>query len=155
MGDGKPDGWRCPTCGRRFVRRPHEHSCEVRSLEAHLERGSPAVRETFEALREVLGKIGPHGVVPVKTMILLRGASNFAGVTIKRDALDLEFASSRSLSHARIRKSQQFGPARFSHHIRLTGPGDIDASVARWLRAAYELGSGPRKPAAAARQKAR
>ena len=148
MATGKEEGWRCPTCGRRFVRRPHEHSCEVRSLEAHLERASPAVRETFDALCEVLRTIGPHGVVPVKTMILLRAVSNFGGVTIKRDALDLEFSSSRALSHARIRKSQQFGPTRFSHHIRLTGPGDVDASVARWLKAAYALGCGRKKPIA-------
>jgi hypothetical protein len=114
----------------------------VRSLEAHLERASPPVRETFEALREVLDKIGPHGVVPVKTMILLRAVSNFGNVTIKRNALDLEFASSRALSHARIRKSQQLGPARFTHHVRLTGPGDVDGRVARWLKAAYEMGCG-------------
>jgi hypothetical protein len=153
MSTSNEAGWRCPTCGRRFVRRPHEHSCELRSLAAHLERASPTVRETFEALRELLGRIGPHGVVPVKTMILLRGASNFGGVTIKRDALDLEFASSRALSHPRIRKSQQLGPSRFSHHVRLTSPGDIDASVGRWLKAAYELGGGRRKPAAAATPK--
>ena len=127
----------------------------MRSLEAHLERASPGVRETFEALREVLGKIGPHGVVPVKTMILLRAVSNFGGVTIKRDALDLEFASSRALSDARIRKSQRYGPTRFSHHVRLTGPTDVDASVARWLKAAYEMGCGRRKPPATARQKSR
>ena len=155
MATSKEEGWRCPTCGRRFVRRPHEHSCEVRSLEAHLECASPPVRETFEALLQMLAKIGPHGVVPVKTMILLRGVSNFGGVTIKSDALDLEFASSRALSHARIRKSQQLGPARFSHHVRLTGPADVDASLARWLKAAYELGSGRRKPAATPRHKTR
>ena len=112
MPTSKEVGWRCPTCGRRFVRRPHEHSCDVRSLEAHLERASPAVRETFEALREVL---------------------------------DLEFASSRALSHARIRKSEQYGPTRFSHHARLTAPGDVDASVTRWLKAAYEIGCGRKK----------
>jgi hypothetical protein len=148
MATSKEEGWRCPTCGRRFVRRPHEHSCDVRSLEAHLERASPPVRETFQALRDALDKIGPHGVVPVKTMILLRAVSNFGGVTVKRDALDLEFASPRALSHARIRKSQQLGPTRFTHHVRLTGPRDVDASVARWLKAAYEMGCGRSKPAA-------
>ena len=66
------------------MRQAHEHSCEVRSLEAHLERASPLVRETFQALSEVLDEIGPHGVVPVKTMILLRGVSNFGAVTIRR-----------------------------------------------------------------------
>jgi hypothetical protein len=35
----------------------------------------------------------------------------------------------------------------------LTSPGDIDASVGRWLKAAYELGGGRRKPAAAATPK--
>ena len=103
----------------------------------------------------MLGKIGPHGVVPVKTMILLRAVSNFGGVTIKRDALDLEFAASRALSDARIRRSQQYGPTRFSHHVRLTGPADVDASVARWLKAAYEMGCGRTKPPATARQQSR
>ena len=145
MGTAKHDGWRCPTCGRRFVRQPGEHSCEVRSLEAHLERASPTVRATFEALREALREIGPHGIVPVKTMILLRGVSNFGGVTIKRDALDLQFFSSRALTHPRIRKSDPYGTSRLAHHVRLVAPDDVDARVARWLKEAYDMSTGAGK----------
>ena len=89
-------GWRCPKCGRRFVQRTREHSCDVRSIAMHLERASPDVKDTFEKLQEVLAKLGAHGIVPVKTMILLRAQANFAGVVVRPNWLDLEFVIARS-----------------------------------------------------------
>lgn len=103
------------------------------------------MRATFEALREALTAIGPHGIVPVKTMILLRAVGNFGGVTIRRDALNLQFFLRRALTHARIHRSEDYGDARFTHHVRLTGPDEVDASVARWLKEAYDMSTGAGK----------
>ena len=63
-------GWRCPQCGRRFLQRTREHSCDVRSLDLHLARASDEVKHTFDKLQAILDRLGPLGIVPVKTMIL-------------------------------------------------------------------------------------
>jgi len=132
-------GWRCPRCGRRFRLRTREHSCDLRSLAAHLDRASTQIRETFDALTDALSRIGPHAVVPVKTMIVVRAGSNFAGVVVRKDSLDVEFVLRRSISHPRIRKTDQVGPTKFSHHTRLSSPADVDSRLESWLREAYAI----------------
>jgi hypothetical protein len=97
------------------------------------------VKEIAEALFETLNGIGPHAVVPVKTMILLRATSNFAGLVVRRETLDLEFMLPRAVAHRRIRKSARLGPSKYSHHTRLTSTTDVDATLKAWLREAYEL----------------
>jgi hypothetical protein len=134
------EGWRCPACGRRFIRRPIEHSCQVRTLDAHLARCEAHVKQTFDALESALARIGPHNTLPVKTMILLRATRNFGNVKVKRDALDLEFVSSRRLTSPRILKTDQYG-ARFTHHVRLESPDDVDREIVRWLKEAYAIGA--------------
>ena len=42
--------------------------------------GSGDVQVTFEKLQNVLAKLGPHAVVAVKTMILLRAHANLVVV---------------------------------------------------------------------------
>ena len=133
-------GWRCPQCGRRFVRRTREHSCDVRSLEAHLVKASAVVKDTLHELRAVLDGLGPHGIVPVKTMILLRAAANFGSIVIRSNWLELGFISDRVIHHVRIHKSERLGPSKHAYRVRLHSPADVDAQIASWLDEAYRLG---------------
>jgi uncharacterized protein DUF5655 len=135
----KEAGWRCPECGRRFRQRTREHSCVVSTLESHLARASVDVRNTVAALQNALAIIGPHAVVPVKTMILLRATANFGGIVVRRECLHLEFMLPRALRDARIYKRQQLGPRRYSHHIRMASPADVDEKIVNWLRESYQL----------------
>ena len=132
-------GWRCPQCGRRFRQRTREHSCDVRTVDAHLDGAAPHVKEIAGKVFGVLPRIGPHAVVPVKTMILLRAGSNFGGLVVRKDALDLEFVLRRLLRHQRIRKSEQVGASKYSHHVRLSSTTDVDSQLEQWLREAYEV----------------
>ena len=143
----KEEGWRCPRCGRRFLRRPGEHSCDVRALAAHLDRASDSVRDTFAALHDALSTIGPLNIVPVKTMILLRATANFGGVVVRRDALHVEFVLPRALSHQRIYRSERLGPDKHTHHIRLGSPSEVDGELVAWLQESYRLveGGGSRR----------
>ena len=108
------------------------------TLASHLERGSTEVKNTFTALQTALATVGPHGVVPVKTMILLRATANFGGVVVRRDCLHVEFVLTRSLDHGRIHKRQPLGPHRYTHHVRLTSPADVDDQLIAWLRESYQ-----------------
>jgi uncharacterized protein DUF5655 len=132
-------GWRCPQCGRRFRQRTREHSCDVRPLAAHLDRGSAQVQEIAADVLDVLARLGPHGVVPVKTMILVRATSNFGGLIVRRDALDVRFILPRPLSHGRIRKTERMGPSKYAYEVRLLSAADVDAQLKGWLREAYDV----------------
>lgn len=107
----------------------------------HLERASAAVKDTFAALQDALAAIGPHSIVAVKTMILLRAASNFGNVIVRRERLDLEFVLPRVASDRRFHKVQRLGPHKHTHHLRLSSPKEVDADVKAWLREAYQIGA--------------
>ena len=138
MPTAKETGWRCPQCGRRFRQRTREHSCEVRSLDAHVQRGSPVTQATFTALERALAKIGPHAMVPVKTMILLRASANFAGIVIRRDSVQVEFLQRRLLPSGRIHKTDRLGKDRYTHHVRLSSPAEVDGELIGWLKEAHQ-----------------
>lgn len=113
----------------------------MRTLASHLDRASPQVRETATVVLELLARLGPHGVVPVKTMIVVRAASNFASLVVRRAALDVGFILPRALTDRRIHKIERLGPAKYSYYTRLSSPAEVDAQLERWLREAYESGA--------------
>jgi hypothetical protein len=119
----------------------------VRSLSSHLERGAPDVRAAFAAIEALLAGVGPHSLVAVKTMIVIRAGSNFGGVVIHREHLDLGIMLPRPLSHARVFKTETLGPRKHAHYVRLATPGDVDGEVEAWLREAYETAVKPAPPA--------
>ena len=137
-------GWLCPDCGRRFLRRTREHSCQLTSVESHLERTSPEVRATFEALRSALGRIGPCEIVPLKTMLTIRVAGNLAGVTLRRSRIDLGFFLAERVGGARIRRVERISPSKLAHHVHLSAPSDVDDELVAWLREAYRIGASAR-----------
>lgn len=111
----------------------------MRTLATHLARASADVKNTVAVLQDALADIGPHAVVPVKTMILLRAAANFAAIVVRRDCVHLEFVLTRALDHVRIHKRDSLGPRRYTHHVRLASPADVDAEVVSWLRESYQV----------------
>lgn len=130
-------GWRCPRCGRRFKQRTREHSCDVQDLESHLGRGGPEVRAAFRAVKRVLTRLGPHEVVPVKTMVLLRAESNFGSLAFGRRQLEVSFMLRERIAHARIHRVERLSSTRFAHHVRVTAAREVDAELAAWLGRAY------------------
>ena len=70
-------------------------------------------------------------------MILLRATSNFAGLTVRQDALDVNFILRRLLSHQRIHKTEWMGPSKYAYAVRLSSPAGVDAQLKAWLREAY------------------
>jgi len=137
-------GWRCPECGRRFAQRTREHSCQITSIEDHLARTSPEVRSAFAALLEVLSSIGPHEVIALKTMLVFRVASNFAGATLTRSRIDLGFFLSQQVRHPRVRRIERLSPTKLAHHVHLEAASEIDAELRAWLREAYMIGAAAR-----------
>lgn len=131
-------GWRCPDCGRPFRQRTIEHSCDVRSVSAHLEKASPEVRSSFETLRRLLERCGAHELIAVKTMIVFNAGVNFGGIVVRRSWLDVGFFLARPLSSRRIQRSERLSASKFVHHVRISSPDEVDGEIESWLREAYE-----------------
>jgi hypothetical protein len=108
----------------------------------HLERGSPEVQRTFAALKQVLERLGPFDLIPVKTMIVLAHGGNFGGIVIRKSALDVGFFLARQLSDPRVRRAERLSPRKFVHHVQLASVAEIDDELVGWLQEAYE-GSAP------------
>ena len=136
-------GWTCPRCGRTFTRRTKEHSCDVLPLAWHVDRASAPVKAIFAALQAELDALGPHRVIPLKTMVSLATTTNFGGLVFGRTFLDLNLALPAPLAHPRIRQVQRLSAHSWFHRIRLEGPEDVDGELRAWLREAYE---GSRRP---------
>jgi len=137
-----PAGWQCPDCGRRFRHRTREHSCSLTSLDTHLQRTSPQVRDAFQAIERVLESLGPFHIVPLKTMIVFSTITSFAGVTFTKARLDLGFFLTHHLRHARIHKVERLSPRKFAHHIHVFAAAQVDSEIAHWLREAYQGSTG-------------
>jgi hypothetical protein len=134
-------GWRCPDCGRLFTLKTREHSCDLHTLEAHLQRASPDIQKVFLALQERLEALGPYRLVPLKTMVVLSGVRNFAGITLTRNKLDLGLFLPPGLVHPRLRKVEQLSPRRWAYHLHLFNVQEVDMEVGNWLQQAYRIGA--------------
>src|SRR5262245_30286145 len=87
----RKSAWQCPRCGRRFTRPTREHSCDLTSISLHLRKTQPEIRAAYRALSALLDSLGPHRVIPLKSMVCVAVTSNFAGLVFGRSFLDVSF----------------------------------------------------------------
>jgi Domain of unknown function (DUF5655) len=134
--------WRCPKCGREFVLRTREHSCSITTVEEHLARTTPEMRELYDDLERWLEALPGCKITPVKTMIIFSIRVSFGGIAIQKKALQLNFFLDRVITHRRLGRVTMMGPNKFCHPTKLQTPADFDEQVRNWLREAYELARG-------------
>jgi hypothetical protein len=147
MKRGKATTWRCPECARTFARKSQAHSCRTVSLESHLLNGSPEVTRIYLALERVVREFGPFRAVPTQTQITLLARTTFAGVTIRKQWLNLGFVLTREIEHPRIRRVERVSQRTLVHTVRLRSERNVDAQLRSWLREAYAVGQlGGRRP---------
>jgi len=131
--------WGCPHCGRRFKRPNQAHSCQARNVDDHFHGRSPELRGLFDALRAKLERSGPLRVDAVKSTINLISTHHFGGIAVRRDHLRVGFILDHAIDAGRITRVERVGPRRFSHHIVLRSPADLDAEVLAWLAESQAL----------------
>lgn len=147
MKRSKTSIWRCPGCAREFARKSQAHSCRTVPLEAHLANASPEVTRIYMALERLIREFGPFTAVPTQTQITLLGRTTFAGVTVRKQWLNLGFMLTREIEHPRITRVEKVSPRTLVHTVRLRSMRNIDAQLRAWLREAYSVGQlGGRRP---------
>jgi hypothetical protein len=105
----------------------------------------PLSREIFEAVCQVVEAIGPAEIRVGKSQVAFRRRVNFALVWIPEQVLHrpaaplvLTLSFRQRDSSPRWKQVVEISPARFTHHLELYTPEDVDAEVNAWLCSAWE-----------------
>jgi hypothetical protein len=109
------------------------------SIASHFVGKEPATRKIYDRLLKTSSRFGLIIEDPKKTSIHLVNRTAFAGVATQKSGILLTIKSQRKLDSPRIRKTEQASSRRFYHYLKLSSPAEVDAELAAWLKAAYEL----------------
>ena len=112
--------------------------------------GKPEELGLYEALLDRLAELGEFTALVRKTQISLRNRRVFACVSMQLVLpkrllpprfLVLTLGLPRPLESPRIAANTEVRPGRWTLHIVLGGPEELDAELLDWLRQAYEFGN--------------
>ena len=109
--------------------------------------GRGASLELFQVVMDVICSLGSVQVVPRKTLVAFGRPKKFAWVWLPQmwirqapsDSITLTFGLDHRLRHPGIKQVVEPYPGRFTHHVVITQASEVDITVERWLREAYEL----------------
>ena len=135
----KSSKWKCPNCDRTFAKTHQPHSCQTASTEVHFKGKNPVAMEIYNALVAQLRRFGEFRVDAVKTSINLIHKYHFGSVTVQDEELRLGFVSDEPIRSSRIVKTQELGPSRVGHSVKLRKASDVDGELLDWLRTAHAL----------------
>lgn len=106
--------------------------------------GREESRLIFEAVREAVTQAGPADLRVTKSQVAFRHRVGFASVWLpamylpKSDVpLVLTVGLRRHDTSSRWKQVVEPAPGRFTHHLELREPSDIDDEVRGWLREAW------------------
>lgn len=112
--------------------------------------GKSEERALYEALLDRIAALGAFSAVVHKTQISLKNRRVFACVSMLRvlpkkqlppHFLVLMLVLPYPLGSLRIAAKTEAQPNRWTHHIVLGGPDDLDDEQLDWLRQSYEFGN--------------
>jgi hypothetical protein len=121
------DLWTCPECGHRFVTANVWHSCTRLTLDDAFARSTPDARAAFDRFVELVERCGPVTVIAQKSRIVLMVRVRFAGATVLRDRVRLNFALSRVVDHPRIIRVESYGRRWNAHRFEAASAADVDS----------------------------
>jgi hypothetical protein len=106
--------------------------------------GQDESRKVFEAVRRVIESIGPAEVRVSKSQVSFRRRTAFVWVWMpgqylrrKVAPLVLTLGFRRRDASPRWKQVVEPAPGRFTHHLELYSPADIDDEVRAWLEDAW------------------
>ena len=99
----------------------------------------PAALATFHALRDAVAAFGPVELAVTKSRVSFVRRNRFLWVHEANTdgAVWVGFDTARPIDSPRLRSGARGN--KWSHHVKLTGPDDLDAEFLAWAREAYDL----------------
>jgi len=142
MGHKLPPLWTCPKCGAKFVSANMWHSCGRYRVEDLFTRSEPHVFELYRKFRRMVERCGPVTMIPQKSRLVFMVRMRLAGFTVRKSGLRVGLILERRLPpDPRVVEIQTFGPFSHGHYLRIDAAGQLDATVQRWIREAYDSGT--------------
>jgi hypothetical protein len=132
--------WTCPRCGNPFVTRNMRHSCARHDLDALFRGRPPAVRALFERFRAMVDERGPTTTIVYRDRVAFMVKVRFAGVTPRRDGLDLGFWFTERDEDSRFSRIETIATNAHVHRARIRTLGELDHTVSNWIDRAYRVG---------------
>jgi hypothetical protein len=136
----KRASWKCPKCGRTFARARQAHSCQVVSLDAHLNKVTPETRAIFDEVMRAVRACGRVQVAPTKTGINLLSRTSLGSVSLHRGYVDLGLVLTREVKSPRILWTLRLSPRSVGHRVRVASPNEVDRELRGWIKEAYDVG---------------
>ncbi len=108
--------------------------------------GCEPARQLFERVRAAIEKVGEAEIRVTKSQVAFRRRLGFAFVRmpdmyLKRGDVPLVLTIGlwRRDASPRWKQVVEPAPGRYTHHLELRSPEEIDDEVLRWLQEAWEL----------------
>ncbi len=105
----------------------------------------PLAAQLFAAVRRAVDTIGAASIRATKSQVAFRRRRTFAAVWKPGQYLAgataplvLTVFLPRRIASPRWKEVVEPAPGRFTHHLELHDPAEIDEEVRSWLRAAWE-----------------
>ena len=111
----------------------------MHTVAQHFDRTEPQVHAVYDRIVKAARACGPVGEDPKKTSIHLTRRTAFAGVATRKTAIILTLKAASDIKDERIVKHEQASTNRWHLNVKLEHPRDVDATVVRWIKQAYEL----------------
>ena len=109
---------------------------------------SPLSLPLYQALEErILGELEEVSIKVHKTQISFSSRHGFAYASLPRfsrkarpqASLILSFGLSHRLEHPRVWQAVEPYPRRWTHHVILQSPEDVDEELMAWIKEAYDF----------------
>lgn len=137
-----PPLWTCPKCGAQFVSANMWHSCGRFRAEDLFAKSEPQVFELYRKFKRMVERCGPVIEIPQKTRLVFMVRMRFAGFTVRKSGLRVGLILTRRLAaDPRLVKVEEFAPHSIGHYFEIERPAQLDASMQRWIREAYDSGA--------------
>lgn len=105
----------------------------------------PVARQIFDTVLQAIRSNGPAAIIVRKSQIAFQRRVNFALVWIPEQYLHhpaaplvLTLSLCERDPSPRWKQVVEVAAGRFTHHLELHSPADVDAEVAAWLRSAWQ-----------------
>lgn len=124
-----------------------DHDDELVRLFSSAPEMLPVYRVFEDRVREACEPRGPLTIRVQKTQVTFSNQYNFACASLplrrKRDwpdpCLMVTFGLERRLDHPRVAVATEPYPNRWTHHVLVTRPEEIDDELMGWVLAAYDF----------------
>lgn len=131
--------WICPKCSRTLGVANQEHVCELHDLSSHFDGRDPLGSAVFDWICDAFQSLGPHDVLPMKTMIAFACGVNLAMLKTKRSGAEIWLVLASRPASSRVSGVVPYSKTKAIYRVPIRKASDLDEELRGWICDAYAL----------------